>query len=160
MKLLISSTSLPPFYVCLLHSQLPKFRLPYNWVSNHCSTANYRQCSASSAYNCTFQRYNVKFFEVWNVKCSRYERICWRLSKESTLRRPQNDPLNLLKPTGYVMHQQVQHSRIVRSAHTVFICFVFIWEQTATCATYIINWLVFITELKSVYCEVRTGSFK
>ena len=37
-------------------------------------------------------------------------------------------------------------------------CFVFIWEQTATCATYSINWLVFITELKSVYSAVRTGS--
>jgi len=37
-------------------------------------------------------------------------------------------------------------------------CFVFIWEQTATCATYSINWLVFITEIKSVYSAVRTGS--
>ena len=37
-------------------------------------------------------------------------------------------------------------------------CFVFIWEQTATCATYSINWLVFITEMKSVYCAVRTAS--
>jgi hypothetical protein len=37
-------------------------------------------------------------------------------------------------------------------------CFVFIWEQTATCATYRINWLVFITEMKCVYCAVRTGS--
>jgi len=35
--------------------------------------------------------------------------------------------------------------KIVRSAHTVFMCFVFIWEQTATCAPYSINWLVFIT---------------
>ena len=34
----------------------------------------------------------------------------------------------------------------------------FIWEQTATCATYSINRLVFITEMKSVYCAVRTGS--
>ena len=25
---------------------------------------------------------------------------------------------------------------------------IFIWEQTATCATYSINWLVFITEMK------------
>ena len=76
---------------------------------------------------------------------------------------------NLLKPTGHVMHQQFdllkptghvmhQHSTTVRSAHTVFMCFVFIWEQTATCATYSINWLVFITEMKSVYCAVRTGS--
>ena len=30
-------------------------------------------------------------------------------------------------------------STTVRSAHTVFMCFVFIWEQTATCATYSIN---------------------
>ena len=52
----------------------------------------------------------------------------------------------------------VQHSTIVRSAHTVFMCFVFICEQTATCATYSINWLVFITGTKSVYCVVRTGS--
>ena len=37
-------------------------------------------------------------------------------------------------------------------------CFVFIWEQTATCATYSINWLVFITEIKSVYSAVRAGS--
>jgi len=37
-------------------------------------------------------------------------------------------------------------------------CFVFIWEQIATCATYSINWLVFITEMKSVYSAVRTGS--
>ena len=37
-------------------------------------------------------------------------------------------------------------------------CFVLIWEQTATCATYSINWLVFITKIKSVYCTVWTGS--
>jgi hypothetical protein len=37
-------------------------------------------------------------------------------------------------------------------------CFVLIWEQTVTCATYSINWLVFITEMKSVYSAVQTGS--
>jgi len=37
-------------------------------------------------------------------------------------------------------------------------CFVFIWEQTATCATYSINWLDFITEIKSVYSAVRIGA--
>ena len=37
-------------------------------------------------------------------------------------------------------------------------CFVFIREQTATCATYSINWLVFIIQMKSVYSAVRTGS--
>jgi hypothetical protein len=36
-------------------------------------------------------------------------------------------------------------------------CFVFVWEQTATCATYSVNGLVFITEMESVYSAVRTG---
>jgi len=42
-----------------------------------------------------------------------------------------------------VTHHQVLlvHSTTVRSAHTVFMCFVFILEQTATCATYSIKWL-------------------
>jgi hypothetical protein len=40
--------------------------------------------------------------------------------------------------------------------HNVLMCFVFIWEQTATCATYSINWLVVITQMKSVYSAVRT----
>ena len=39
----------------------------------------------------------------------------------------------------------------------IFMCFVFICEQTSTCATYSINWLVFITAIKSVYCAVVTG---
>jgi len=66
--------------------------------------------------------------------------------------------IDLLKPTGYVMHQHVEHSTAIRSAHTVFMCFVSIWEETATCATYSINWLVSITEMKSVYSAVRTWS--
>jgi hypothetical protein len=65
--------------------------------------------------------------------------------------------LYLLKPTGYTMHH-VLHSKTVRSADTVFMCFVFTREQTAPCATYTMNWLFFITEMKSVYSAVRTGS--
>ena len=38
-------------------------------------------------------------------------------------------------------------------------CFVFIWEQTTTCATYSINWLVFITEMKSVYSLTKTKNW-
>jgi hypothetical protein len=65
--------------------------------------------------------------------------------------------LNLLKPTGYVMHQQFNILQLY-ALPTLYSCFIFIWEQTATCATYSINWLVFITEMKSVYSAVRTGS--
>ena len=45
---------------------------------------------------------------------------------------------NLLKLTAY-LRQQVLHLRIIDSAHTVFICFVFIAEQTPTCAPYNTN---------------------
>ena len=50
-----------------------------------------------------------------------------------------NTALNLSKPTGHVMHQQVKHSRILHSTHTVFMCFIFISEQMATFAPYRIN---------------------
>jgi hypothetical protein len=36
--------------------------------------------------------------------------------------------------------------------------FVHISEQTATFALYVINWLVFITVVESVYSAVRTDS--
>ena len=37
-------------------------------------------------------------------------------------------------------------------------CFVRISEQTATFALHCINWLVFITEVESVYCAVSFES--
>ena len=42
--------------------------------------------------------------------------------------------------------------------HSVFMCFVWISEQTAIISLYSINWLVFITETECVYCAVRTES--
>jgi hypothetical protein len=37
-------------------------------------------------------------------------------------------------------------------------CFVWISDQTATFALYVIEWMVFITEVDSVYSAVRTES--
>ena len=46
----------------------------------------------------------------------------------------------------------------LRSAHTaVFMCFVWISEQTAIISLYNINWFVFVTGTESVYCAVRAG---
>jgi len=39
------------------------------------------------------------------------------------------------------MYQQVQHPKIVHSAHSVFMCFVFISEQTVTFVLHDIKWL-------------------
>jgi hypothetical protein len=42
--------------------------------------------------------------------------------------------------------------------HSVFMRFVWTSEQTAIISLYSINWLVFITETKCVYCAIRTES--
>jgi hypothetical protein len=89
-----------------------------------------------------FNRYGLN--EIKKVKCKPMSHhVCFLI--------------NLLKPTGYVIHHQFNIQQLY-ALLTLFMCFVFTWEQTATCATYIINWLVFITELKSVYSAVRTGA--
>jgi len=54
------------------------------------------------------------------------------------------------------MHQQVEQSKTVHFANTVFMCCVFISEQTTTFALDDIKCLVFITNMKSVYCAVWT----
>ena len=43
----------------------------------------------------------------------------------------------------------------VLSTHTVFMCFVWISEQTAIISLYNLNLLVSITETECVYCAVR-----
>ena len=40
--------------------------------------------------------------------------------------------------------------------HSVFMCFVWIWEQTAIISLHSTDWLVFITEMECVYCAVRS----
>ena len=53
---------------------------------------------------------------------------------------------NRLKPTGHVMHEQFNIQQL------------YVLPTLYLCATYSIKWSVFITEMKSVYCAVRTGS--
>ena len=62
-----------------------------------------------------------------------------------------------LKPSGHYMYRQFNIHSSTFFPHSVFMCFVWIWEQTAIISLYNINWLVFITETESVYCAVRTG---
>jgi hypothetical protein len=49
----------------------------------------------------------------------------------------------------------VKAPKNVHSAHAVFMRFVFISEGTATCAVY--RRIRFTSEIKSVFCAVRTG---
>ena len=53
-----------------------------------------------------------------------------------------NKLFNILKPAGHVMHHQFNIQQMY-DLPTIFMCFVFIWEQTATCATYSIKLIGF-----------------
>jgi hypothetical protein len=65
--------------------------------------------------------------------------------------------LNLLKPAGYFTYHQV-YTKILHADYIAFMRGAWISEQTVTFVLCIINRLVFITELESVYCAVRTES--
>ena len=60
--------------------------------------------------------------------------------------------------TGSLYTASLTFSNSTFCPHSVFMCFVWIWEKTAIISLYSINWLVFITETECVYCAVRTGS--
>jgi len=60
--------------------------------------------------------------------------------------------------TGSLYTASLTFSNSTFCPHTVFMCFVWIWEETAIISLYIFNWLVFITETDCVYYAVRTGS--
>jgi len=76
----------------------------------------------------------------------------------------------LYVPPGYCMYLQgtVNTARVLHvppgltckvptfCPHSVFMCFVWISEQTAIISVYSINWLVCVTETVCVYCAVRT----
>ena len=51
--------------------------------------------------------------------------------------------INPLKPSGNYMYHQFNISQILRSAHSVFVCFVWIWEQTAIISLQRTGWWVF-----------------
>jgi hypothetical protein len=68
-------------------------------------------------------------------------------------------------PSGHYMYHPVVTIRTASLTfnnspfcpHSVFMCFVWISEQTAIISLYNFNWLVCVTETECVYCAVRTG---
>jgi len=63
-----------------------------------------------------------------------------------------------LKPTSYVMRQQFNIQQLY-VLPTLYLCVLYLSENKQRLVPlYSINWLVFITEMKSVYSAVRTGA--
>ena len=106
-------------------------------------------------------RYTASQFKIWHqsswsciTPTKRLSLISWHLQDIFTYKYLSTltffvlrCAVNLSKPTGHVMHQQFNIQQLY-VLPTQYLCFVFIWEQTATCATYSINLLIFITEMK------------
>ena len=65
---------------------------------------------------------------------------------------------NLLKSNRYYTYHQLWNSKIMRADYIAFMCSVWLSEQTVPFALYAFSRLVFITEVRSVYCVVRTES--
>ena len=66
---------------------------------------------------------------------------------------------NLLKPKTYIMYRQLYNSEIMCSAHNTFMCFVWVWEQTAIISLYTINLSVFKIEAEC-FLRGRNWVFK
>ena len=69
-----------------------------------------------------------------------------------------NRYLTLYSPVVTICTTSLTFNNSTFCPHTVFMCFVWISEQTAIISLYNIIWLVFITDTQCVYCAVRTGS--
>ena len=64
--------------------------------------------------------------------------------------------LTLLKPRGFLYSTSFSIKIFCVCPHSIFMCFVWIWEQTAATSLYSVNWSVFVTETECIYCAVRT----
>ena len=63
--------------------------------------------------------------------------------------------VNICTASGHYMYQRFNIQQFY-FLPTQCIYFVWIWKQTAIIPLYSIDWLVFITETKCVYCAVRS----
>ena len=68
-----------------------------------------------------------------------------------------NRDITLQSPVVTICTTSLTFNNSTFCPHSVFMCFVWIWEQTAIIFLYNINWLVIATQSKCVHCAVRTA---
>ena len=97
----------------------------------------------------------------WQIKRARIFTSCpnsilrtfdWscRVIRPSMYTEPQSNPLHITiqSPVVTVCTTSLTFNNSTFCPHSVFMCFVWIWEQTAIISLYSINWPVFITEIQ------------
>ena len=144
------------FYVQILYK-----RLPYEFVLLHHSPPSrfgeilrYITCDIFGRVRVRVSSETPAIIRIFLVVFILSQKMCElykKLSKKILFNPSQFIFLNLLKPVGYFTHHQVKHSKILNGDYIAFKRF-FLWllEQTATFALYIIKKLIFITQVDSV----------
>jgi hypothetical protein len=113
--------------------------------------------------NSTFCQHSVLMWNLWysgllHGKESRYYSESWLVRMEP-IRCPETSVNNYHKTScNNPKDRRFQQHRGGSLKSSVFMCFLWISEQTAIISLYNINWLVCWTETECVYCAVRTGS--
>ena len=129
-KVRFTTTATKPTAVLLCRLSVVSIHIKLNgvWKSLTTRRTGFRQFIACCFVSVPWENSDTKLFYCWPFKDQ------WLLCVRPAL--------------------TLKHSTFC--PHTVFMCFVWIWEQTAIISLYSINWLVCITEKECVYCAVRT----
>ena len=113
--------------------------------------------------NMTFSTWHYRQTHTQTASCWLLKPICFSVKQQEretvaglVVRNCGSLTLKYLEVT--ICTARVTFNNSTFCPHSVFMCFVWIWEQTAFISLYYIKWLVFITETERVYCAVRTGS--
>jgi hypothetical protein len=99
-----------------------------------------------------YHQFNIQQFCILPTQCIYV--FCVDLRTNSDYFTVQHWLVGFYNLDGVFTGRYVLHSTFC--PHSVFMCFVWIWEQTAIISLYRIDWLVFITETQCVCCAVRS----
>jgi len=107
-----------------------------------------------------YRQFNIQQFYVLPTQCINVSLWIW----EQTVIFPYTAlthwyykrDLTLYSPVVTICTASLTFNISTFCLHCVFMCFVWISEQTAIISLHNINWLVFKTETQCVYCAVRT----
>ena len=136
--------------------------LQINWMM---SCIIFHTNASKSIGNFTYRQFNIQQFYVLSTQVFMCFVWIWKQTAIISLYNinwqvfiTETECVYCAVRTGSLYAASLTFSNSTFCPHSVFMCFVWIWEQTAIISLYSINWLVCITETECVYCAVRTGS--
>jgi len=121
------------------------------WVVDNCIPSTLMTCPVWRAGRAmrTWQTDNTVQYRALNAKLPLNHRV------NSPLQSPTSGHYRY-RPVVTICTTSLTLTNSTFCPHSVFMCFVWIWQQTAIISLYSTDWLVFINETECVYCAVRS----